>query len=306
MRISSIVDRVQLLFVRLISVFMVITCLTTAVSADMGPKPSITINLSNGPEGEFFVGLLYESSADSFNLDWVHKDYERKGYEKQYTEAECELILKLYEYNETGWCLYCSPVGPQVIQSNPENSYYFYYMVPDVYRIIIVTSDGNIHLSEVHTKENFISVCDYDFAANVITELKNQGDTHYLSEVLVVLIATLAVEFLVMLIFGLVSRRNIKYFLLINVLTQALLDIYLFVGYQLGFVMHSNYLIHWIVAEAVIFVTEMLYYRKRLVNRNGEINTRKNLRFGFTANFVSWGLDLLLIVVYELLFGHFR
>ena len=49
------------------------------------------------------------------------------------------------------------------------------------------------------------------------------------------------------------------------------------------------------VAEILIMIIEGLIYRKRLVNKNDEVNTKKNFFFAIFANIFSIVMGLILL-----------
>lgn len=264
----------------LLVVCLCLGCITSPVMADMGPKPSITVNIQNPPSGTYYVALLSKKQG-VMNLEDLYR-------EKRETCPE-EVLETLAAYNEDGFSLYLEPVGNNIL-SSAENgsSFRFWYMVPTTFKVAIVTEDLQVITSPVITRNNFNSVCTYDVAGNTITEkpFSKYSMLKYCDSALHCLLITLVVEFVVMLCFRLMSLKNFLHFLLINLITQILLNAVLLgtnglrfsSGWQFGM---------WVIAEIGIIVIEALYYKGKLKNKEGDPCPTRGIAFGITANIVS-------------------
>lgn len=78
--------------------------------------------------------------------------------------------------------------------------------------------------------------------------------------------------------FTLPFKKNMKHFWFINTVMQVFLNAVLLISSDLRI---------WAAAELVIIAVETLYYRNRLVNRNGEHNKKRNESYAIVANVFS-------------------
>lgn len=121
--------------------FLVFFCNTSAIRADMGPKPSIQLTILNGPDA-YYVALL----ADFRKLSGTNTELKLESV----TEKSVNDYMNDFLYD--GWHLFENPVGKNIMKSNNDGRYYFSYMVPDHFKVIIISTDGTVFLSEEHTR----------------------------------------------------------------------------------------------------------------------------------------------------------
>ena len=133
-------------------IFYFILSISQDVNADMGAKPSISITIENGPD-EYFVALLEKRNYGIENTVETSTDVKVENV----TEESVYNFLKSFRYD--GYVFFESPVGSNVKKSdkneNPAEIYHFTYMVPSDFRVILIDTDGNLYLSESHTKMEF-------------------------------------------------------------------------------------------------------------------------------------------------------
>ncbi|MBP5491823.1 MAG: hypothetical protein J6Y08_03170 [Clostridiales bacterium] len=267
---------------------------TSRVRADMGPKPSITVNIQNPPSGTYYVALLSKKQG-VMNLEDLYR-------EKRETCPE-DVLETLAAYNEDGFSLYLDPVGENILSSaENRSSFRFWYMVPTTFKVAIVTEDLQVITSPVITKTTYNSVCTYDISANTITEKPFTAESlqRYFYAAGWCLLATLVVEFIVMLCFRLMKIKNFLHFLLINLITQILLNSVLLGTGGLRVSDELQFII-WAITEILIIVIEALYYKSKLKNKEGDPCPTRGIAFGITANIVSLLCEtpfLLLMFIY--------
>ena len=264
-----------------ISIIFAVLCtfiIKTPVYADMGPKPSITIHVNNAPEGqEYYIGLLGYWDGDIETEQYVYDD--------SLTEKENKACQIITEYDKSGWSLFRSPVGDAYYHSDETDTYTFDYMVPDHFKVILVTLDGNVYLSDDITKHKFNADFEYDVLTGSIKEDVFAGMGMYAVLVLFSFICTIVIEGLVLWMFKLFNKHNIKYFFIINIVTQIILNgILIYTEYN-GFGLMLLFIFPF--TELLIIFIESKYYKKRRVNREGEVNSKRNILYGIAANIAS-------------------
>lgn len=273
--------------------------LTPAVLADFGPKPSIDIIVKNPPEGEYILDLLVDYEGNFKNLEYSGGD----GVDPQVLEI-------LTSYSESGWYpalahgtetpLFGNLTGAE--QSDGSMLHAFsYHGTPDRYRVIIVTWDLRVLVSDVLERKVFADTVTVDFTAadfeaGTITASSLTGTAGgvisvYARQLALTLSATLVIEGLLLLAFGLSNRRNWKVFLIVNVATQLALTIA--TGSALIYAGAMAAMLAYILSEIVILIAEVIACGRLL---SGKTRARRR-GYALAANVASaaagWAFMLL-------------
>ena len=265
-----------------ISAMVVIVGFTSVVRADMGAKPETVITVINAPEEDYYIALLAKYSVlNHFSPDETLSD------------AENEAIKTIEEYEDTdGYSLF-SNFTEYYRHSNDDNVYRFFGqagVLPGTYKIMIVTLSGEVKVSPEITQKAFWAKMTYDYSSNTIAEDYNGVYTRCIPWVLIFFFITLFNEGLILLAFNLFRKKNILHFLIVNVITQIILNAINIVWYLSG--ADGIYFYAWIAAEVVITVIEALWYSKKLIRKDGTVSLRRNVIYAITANVVSAFADL--------------
>lgn len=251
--------------------------------ADIGPKPSISLEIKNAPK-DYYVGLLVDSEG---YMNRIEPDDE-----PDINRSKAFEILTGYE--EDGWRLFTdNPVTNVYYRSNADHKYFFTYRVPSVFKVIVVSYDGQVYVSNEIKREKFNAECTYDVESKELKENVLAGAGNYILFAVICYLATIILEGVALLIFGLFNRKNIPCFLIANTITQLFLNaVIIYLHYHGG-----QLLLIFVVpiAEIIIMIIEGLIFRKRLVNRSGEVSTKKNFVFAIFANIFSIVMGLMLL-----------
>ena len=264
----------------LILVVMAAGFSVTAASADMGPKPSITLTVTNGPE-EYYVALLSLRDHQPNKNSTLMLETVDEEYVKTYLDSFC--------YDKWGW--YKSPVGKNYYHSSKDATYVFDYSVPEQFRVIMIAGDGTVYLSADLTKTEFDAECTYDVITGMITEQREHAVASRIAIVVVNFLATILVETIVLLFFYPCTARNLLCLFLINALTNIPFNIYM---------VYYNTSRSWLMlgpffgGEIIIIFTEAILYSLLLRTKDGEKSWSKGIRFAVIGNLFSAFSDLLM------------
>jgi len=152
--------------VLLIIVFLIVlsyACML-AVSADCGPKPSLTIYVENAPDELYYLDLLleYNDSVPTFKYDNLKEERELLNQ---------KMLSKLSSYKDEGWIPALSEsdsiIHGSLLGSSDGNIMihrFGYYGVPNTFRILIVTESGNVSVTETINTKSFDSTVYYNYA----------------------------------------------------------------------------------------------------------------------------------------------
>ena len=252
-------------------------CFPVTARADMGPKSSLEIIVSNPPKGQYYLDLLVDYNGKTIYKNIIN--------ESEYDTDKIK-ILKEYRYDNwrpalltgTRYPLHGKLIGTP--EGNKMVHNFSYFGVPDRFKIIILTSDNKVIVSnEIHRK-TFNSTVYYNFKTNSAKE--KPIILSYLLQFLFTCSCTLVIEGIILLLFRFNIKQNWKPFLTINIITQ------IFLNFTLSVVMFSQGLlsayIWYIPLELIILIVEIICFRKYL---NQHSKLRRTL-FAITANVVSF------------------
>lgn len=269
---------------------MVIMSLSSAVFADTGPKPECTVKVTGAPDDIYYIAMLTKemTGGKEFNTDDSLSDEEK------------EAIRYIREYEDSdGYRMYKN-FREFYFRSNDRHEYNFFGdagVLPKNFKILIVTLEGETKVSPAITQKAFWAQMTYDYSANTIEENFTGVYTRCIPWVFVFVFITFFNEGLILLAFNLFRKKNILPFVIINIITQILLNVINVVWYTSG---NEFYFLVWLAAEAVITAIEAIWYSKKLIRKDGSVSVKRNVIYAITANLVSAHADipLFLLMVY--------
>lgn len=243
---------------------------TVTVFADMGSKPRVQIDIKNPPQEKYYLDLLhqYDNPDYSGNTVWV----------------DDTMFTVLANYNDNGWVPALSQGTSMPIWGNLEpdengRHIFGYFGVPDEFKIIIVTESGQIKVSDVIKRKTMEISLTLD--CNDMSYISKSVWTAYIAQFAITFSVTIAVEFIVLAIFFMARKANLKPFLYMNIITQLLLTAFMSTGFIYGGTIIAYM---WFpVIELVIFIFEMWYSKKYFIGENDLMK----LAYAFVANTAS-------------------
>lgn len=278
-----------------ISLFTAFVLLPIAVSADMGPKPSVNLKFAGMEDRTFYVTLLSEkestgpyshSSAPIDENSYLISENKAEGLKawqafRDYTDADGFYFIEYFK------------------RSNEEGSFGWTYYPPSTFKVLIYfVDDGSFLSSQVTEKYAFDSY--YQVAASKDeSRLDLQKSYDYSSELLSMaarILLTIAVEVLVALLFGLKKKNLLLFILLVNAFTQIILNVLLnIINYSGG---GFAYVFNYVWMELLIVLIETLvfsWYFKKIRPEN-PIKSWVAPCFAVVANTVSFGVGMLISI----------
>lgn len=273
----------------------------STASADMGPKPSITVIVKNPPSGEYYMDLLrYYNDENNVvsNLKEYHQDQDNL-----YDQTKLSL---LDNYNTDGWrsALVHGTRVPMFgkltgTNENGQIKHTFSYIVPDEYKVILVTPDNRIAVSNKMKKETFRETVTLDYSTMNIPSDGSEGTFQvtkqsniildYLLQFLMTYLPTILIEGLILLLFRFSLKANWKPFLLVNFITQVIMT------FLLGTTLLKSGLVSCYFAffpiEIGIIVAEAIAYSILLK----EHTVKRRVSYAITANLASAAAGFLMM-----------
>ena len=270
---------------------VIITCFAVPVTvkADIGPKPSVVIEVVGFEEKEYYMTLLSEKDSTG---PWSHgNEYHDYMGEKWVFE-----VFENYE-DEDGYYFL------SFMQDCSENdTFEWTYYPPQRFKVLIYTTDdGQFYCSdEVYERYAFDSYFKVNVTENGVTvnesgEVENenvltvQKSYDFSMEILsfaVRVFLTIVLEVLVALAFGYRDSMSLKVIGITNVCTQVVLNVLLnVINYRSG---QMAFVFHYVWMECVVFVLEAVIYVKLIEKTDGEKGVvRHPVVYAALANIVS-------------------
>ena len=285
----------------ILSALMCLICISTTVfAADQGPKPSIKITIKNPPEGDYYVALLesrYQGTPpETLSEEVIEARIEEYEHDVEYgriiDDPVCETF---YTYYEAGYILHRSPVGNNIQPSRANHEYTFGYMVPGTFKVMVVTADGQVFVSNDITRKAFYAECVYDHQTGILVErMTFRSTAKYLTTAIICYVITLVLEAFILRLFHYPYGRNKRPFILINTVTQVFLNFVVVIAPLAIKSLSTSLMIAflWLFAEIIVIVIEVIYLRPRLKDYKGEIRKTKTGLCVVLANIVSVLADL--------------
>ncbi len=202
--------KVCILFAVCVSVLMLFA---VNASADMGPKPSITINTGGTVGEKYYLDLLVDYNSEYKNLS-----------EEEIAALDPEMYKTLSEYTDGTWYPAIAhgtnaPLFGTVVPDDDGTSRFIYFGTPDRFKVIIVTESGTVKVSDVVEKTVYQQSFALDFSDMTVTTDQSPAKSYFLQFVKT-FIPTVIIEVLLLWAFRLPMKKYIVPVLIVNFVTQ--------------------------------------------------------------------------------------
>lgn len=260
--------------------------------ADIGPKPSVVVYVNGVEDGiEYYIALLSSSKS---------------GYNDRYIESRDDVWRKLYEFSDAdGFGLAESPVDPPYFKMKGRDSARWGYTPPKTFKILLYFPDNESFLvSGAEEKYAFDAYYTVNVSGDALTVVPNGGAKGIAVEaagLLIRIAATVLIELGIALLFKYRGKRELRFILITNIVTQILLNALVAAGdISLGSVGAFFALA---AGEIAVFIAEAVLYSANLP-RITELKTRGGAAVGyaFAANLASFFGGGALMIVTDMLF----
>ncbi len=255
--------------------FCIAGILARDASADMGPKPSITIQLENMPTDNYLIDLLvYDETGENYLSEM---NYNGEGLSE-------EEIKALYDINYDGW----------ISESTRWNAYmlfpdcaggsrywhmFSYFGTPDRYKVLIINQDtGERKITDEIIRTDFDSEVTIDYRTMHAAPVSRSK----ILRILIALVVTVVVEVLIALLMKL--KKYLPLIIITNLISNLLLQSLMI------FVPLGNYFVRFFILEVLVVVMEFLVYKKFMKGQS----TQHILRYTIAANVVTAALTFLI------------
>jgi len=258
----------------LLMVLILFSCfIVTEVNADIGPKPSIEV-IVEGLDEEYYMDLLSPETSFGDNQEYYNSlSSDMKEAVEPLMSYVDEDGFKLHMLND----LTPVPVGNILSEKQSNGGYrnYYSYMVPDEFKIIILKSNGDILVSEIITTTQFNTLVKIDLSEVSFVHIEGEefiypiedvrvvvpfGDSiaGFISRVALTVIIEIAIGYF---FFGFKTRRIVRAIIIINIITQVILNVVVFNTFN-----PLIFFIMMVAIEPLIILAEGLFYSAVIKN----------------------------------------
>ena len=268
----------------LVCFVVILTCVAipVTVKADIGPKPSVVIELVGFEGKEYYVTLLSEKdSTGPWSLG--NEYYEYMGKEQAFEAFESYV-------DEDGYYFL------SFMQDCSENNRFEWtYYPPQRFKVLIYTiEDGKFYSSdEIYERYAFDSYFKVTVSenGNILVARKSYDFSMELVSLTARVVLTIVIEVLIALMYGYRNKKNAKIIAITNICTQVVLNVLLnVINYRSG---QMAFMFNYVWMEGVVFAIEAFVYVKLLDRTDGELEMAKHpIAYALLANAVSFAAGI--------------
>ena len=265
--------------------------------ADMGPKPSVVISFDGLAGNTYYATLL--SSAKSTGPYSALDDNNRAYSRYQNGDEDYDIFLKFAEYQDADGFYFlqffkdCSQTQQFKWTYYPPQKFKILLYFPETDRFIISDQSYECYAFDSYftAKAYNADSLDPKQTADSISIAKAYDYAKELPSLAVRIILTIAIELIVAVLFGFREKNQLRFFALVNGITQIALNIALnvinYYSEPLGF------LLFYALLELAIFIVEEILYTAYLKKHSEkEIPNWKPGLYALVANTASFILGL--------------
>ena len=280
--------------------------LSVTASADMGPKPSVRIRFKNMGDELCYGTMLSQKSSTGPQTAWDGiEDHARYKNDTWYGELEYDIWKAFVEYGD--------PDGYYFLQegwkvSETKEIAWTYYP-PYSFKILLYYPETNTFVSsgiyERYAFDTYYTVdmagvdigsVEYDEELSSDERIKAYRSYQYgneISSLIIRIVATIAIEMAVALLFGFRKKKQLAVLAIVNVITQVILNVLLnVINYNAG---PLAFIVFYVLFEIIVFVIEAILYC--IILKKVSEKPKGNwyyILYAFAANVLSFGAGFIL------------
>ena len=268
----------------ILCIIMTVSMLPLMASADIGPKPSVSVTIE-GAAGETYYATLLSEKRSTGPASVYDGSYAR--YTADDEDYDIWEMFAAYEDSDGYYFL------QEFWDCTGKNSFRWGYYPPDPFKILLYFPEQDIFVStdiyERYAFDTYYKVSLEDF--EVVSVEKTYDYTLEIVNLAVRVAVTILVELLVALLFGLRSKRQLALLAGINVSTQIILNVLLnIINYNKGY---FAFVFYYILLELLVLTIEAVVYAVVLrEEKYGTVSKTKAIVYAFVANAVSFAAGL--------------
>lgn len=268
----------------LICIITAVSMLPLWASADIGPKPSVSVTIEGVAGETYYATLLSEKRstgpASAYDGSYARYTADDEDYDIWETFVAYEDSDGYYFLQEFWDC-------------TGKDSFKWGYYPPDPFKILLYFPEQDVFVStgiyERYAFDAYYKVSLDDF--EVVSVEKTYDYSLEAVNLAVRIVITILVELLLALLFGFRSKRQLVLLAGINVSTQIILNVLLnIINYNKGY---FAFVFYYILLELLVLTIEAVVYGAVLCREKyGTVSKTRAIAYAFVANAVSFGVGL--------------
>lgn len=269
----------------LLCLVLTVAALSSAAYADIGPKPSVNVEFTY-PAGEvYYATLLSERDTTGPASAWDGTEKFARYHEG---DEDYEIWRAFVEYEDDNGYYFLQEFWNCTETDELKWTYY----PPSPFKILLYFPEtGEFHASPVYERYAFDSYYTVDLrelGVKGVVARPSYDFTWELVSLAARIVATIAIELGVALLFGYREKRVLGFFAAVNAVTQVALNVALNI---INFAMGSMGFTFWfVILELAVFIAEAVVYSRMLPKRMEKV--KAPVGYAFAANAASFALGL--------------
>lgn len=268
----------------LLCIIMLVSMLPLFASADIGPKPSVSVTIEGAAGETYFATLLSErkSTGPASAYDGSYARYTAD-------DEEYDIWEKFVAYEDSDGYYFLQ----ELWDCTGKDSFRWGYYPPDPFKILLYFPEQDVFVStgiyERYAFDSYYQVSLEDF--EVVAVEKTYDYSLEVVNLAVRIVITILVELLVALLFGLRSKRQLALLTGMNVSTQIILNVLLnMINYNKG---QYAFVFYYVLLELLVLTIEAVVYGVVLRREKyGTISKSRAICYAFAANGISFTVGL--------------
>ncbi len=257
------------------------------INADMGPKPSVVIDFV-GLEGETYYATLLSSVESTGPYSALSESKERYRHYNEGDE-DYDIFLKFVEYKDSDG-FYFLQFFKNCTQTH---QFSWTYYPPKVFKILVYfpETDSFIVSDSTYERYAFDSYFTAELSGTSFAVHKSYDYSNETLSLIVRIVLTSAIELVIALLFGFRERKQIRFIMLVNLITQIALNVALnAINYKSG---AMAFVIFYVLLEIAVFITEAILYNWYLKKHSlKKVPGWKPTVYALAANTASFALGI--------------
>ncbi|MCT4631324.1 MAG: hypothetical protein N4A76_01140 [Firmicutes bacterium] len=266
--------------------------LSTFTYGDIGPKPSVVVDFSGIDIGEYYVTLLSDVPdlgphyVASTRPDENRFDEEDEGY---------YIWKKFVDYKDTDDYYFLQYMN----ECSDSNQFSWTYYPPEKFKILIYLPESDLFIVSDDILERYAFDSYFTAKVSLGEEMSMDISKSYsfsteIFSLMVRIILTVLIELFIALLFGLKRKNIFRFIVVVNIITQTLLNIILnLVNYKYGGV---AFVLNYVWLEGLVIGIEATAYGYYINNKHSDLGIRRfvPLTYAILANVISFLVGLYL------------
>lgn len=274
----------------LLCCLMIPAIIPLSASADIGPKPSVTVTVEGVPEGVVYYATLLSDLPGNGPLS-AYEEGEETPYDED--PEQYEILQSFARYRDSDGYYFL----PQFWECRGNDSFSWTYYPPDSFKVLLYfPDDGSFIVSQIYEDYAFDSYYTIDLENNPIpvTAVQSYDHSGELTSLVARLLLTIAIELVIALIFRLHEKKQLLLIGGVNIATQLLLNAALNIAYYYNGSRQA--VLVYVFLELLVCIGEAVLYTQlipRISQR--DVTAGRLIGYAVTANVISFAAGLGLV-----------